>query len=102
VIALGAAPGHAARSLLAAGAGDLDADPVSFPGVKASATYASGRPGEIAVERHWVPIFVRCTKPTVVVQERQQPEQTAFLPEHHQQAQVLDALASQEFAAAER
>ena len=66
-------------------------------------TQAAGRAGEIAVERHWVPIFVRCATPTVKVQDSLLlARQREFLRAHSQQVLTVEALANREIALAIR
>jgi hypothetical protein len=56
-----------------------------------------------AVNRHWAPIFVRCARATVTIQERMQSAQrAAFLRDHSEQVHGLEATAGQVVAQLER
>jgi hypothetical protein len=56
-----------------------------------------------AVDRHWAPIFVRCARATVAIQERMQSAQrAAFLQDHPEQVHGLEATAGQVVAQLER
>jgi hypothetical protein len=56
-----------------------------------------------AVNRHWAPIFVRCARATVTIQERMQSAQrAAFLRAHPGQVHGLEATAGQVVAQVER
>jgi hypothetical protein len=90
----------AARVTSSSSAGSFD---VFLAWVSGQESQAHGLTGAIAVDRHWAPIFVRCAKMTVAVQEPLQlARQKTFLQEHHQQVQGLQTLAIQEVAAAKR
>lgn len=66
-------------------------------------THATTNAGVIAVDRHWGPIFVRCARAPVAVQERlQSAQRAAFLQDHYEQVQSLEATAGQVVAAVER
>jgi hypothetical protein len=54
-----------------------------------------------ATDAHWAPIFARCARPTVTLQERLQSARRAvFLRQNYAQIRRLEALASQDIPAA--
>jgi hypothetical protein len=66
-------------------------------------THAKTQAAVNALDRHWAPIFVRCARATVTIQERMQSAQRAtFLRDHHQQVHGLETTAGQVVAQLQR